>query len=195
MLDVRRVSLLLSAGLLLGSVVGVVAPRLMVPGPPALDKNLASDCELRVHQQTTELLDLKERVQAARVAWNRAEHELAPIGGVPSWWASQALLEAGRERASARAAQVGVPVHLTDCDENPCILILAWPAGTAVEPARGEVLSVGEGRAALALPVERAAGPDGVPPEPPDGAVDPRQLRAAVRSDRLLSQPTFEEPR
>ena len=193
-LDARQLALLFAGGLAVGGLAGAVAPVLLVPAAPPVDPNLASDCELRVHRQSTELLDLKERVQATRVAWNRVEVELAPIGGVPSWWASQALLESGQARAAARAATLGVPVLETDCEENPCILIIEATGAAGIEPAAGEVLSMGPERAALALPIERAPGPDGTVPEPPEGAVDPRQIRAAVRSDRQIAAPVEAAP-
>jgi hypothetical protein len=126
----RLIAVALGLGVLVGVVFGVVAPQMVGGGAAPVDPNLAGRCERDVHLRSTELLDLKERVQATRVAWNRLELELGPIGGVPSWWPSQAALEGGRAAAQARAAELGAETIAVDCDEDPCILI--------VRPSRGD---------------------------------------------------------
>ena len=158
------------AGLALGVGGTLAAAGLAAPPPPdpGLERTCAGDVQLR----TTALLDLKEEVEVTRVAWNRLEIELGPVGGVPSWWRSTEALDAGRAVATARAATLGAgSVRATDCDEDPCLILVEGDAPP--EPADGEIVTEGAGRFVLALP-------PGGPPTPV------RAARTARRSDRLL---------
>lgn len=158
-------------GIALGVGGTLLAARAAAPPPP--DPGLERTCAGEVQLRTTALLDLKEEVEVTRVAWNRLEIELGPVGGVPSWWRSGEALDAARAAATARGASLGAPatVEATDCDEDPCLILVR--GAPAPEPAEGEIVTEGEGRFVLALP--------------PDGAPTPaRVARTARRSDRLL---------
>jgi hypothetical protein len=138
----RLIAAALGVGVLVGVVFGIVAPQMVGGGAVPVDPNLAGRCERDVHLRSTELLDLKERVQATRVAWNRLELELGPIGGVPSWWPSQAALEVGQAAAHARAAELGAEIIAVDCEENPCILIIRpWRGNAPVADGSTAVLN------------------------------------------------------
>lgn len=181
-LKARQIPSLVGAGVLVGALLGVLAPRLLVPGStPKPGPDRAEVCEREIQIRTNALVEIKEQVLSVRAQWNQLEIQLGPIGGVPSWWSSKETLETQQGRAKAKLESMPGPLLQASCEEDPCMLL--YQAGeTPLELGPGEQHFSQGDRGVLALP-------------PASGPSPQRLARIEVRAHRLLSseQPQAEE--
>ncbi|TVQ90529.1 MAG: hypothetical protein EA397_11890 [Deltaproteobacteria bacterium] len=170
----KLVPSLVGSGLFVGSLAGFLIPQGLTPGasgPSEAQRTQACEKDVQIRAQS--LVEVKEEVLEVRAHWNQIELQLAPIGGVPSWWSSKDTLEGQQARAKARSESLPGGLLEASCEEDPCMLLFSLKDEEELDLPHGEHLFRHEDRAVLAL-------------APAAGATPKRLARMQVRATRLL---------